>query len=828
MLALQADTSADAVSKIASSLWHRYRSHPNWIAALFDSAVVYIPQMATVEPLVDLIRQLEARMPLGVFSNALAPWTAGMRVAQAETLFGGPSGEATACFFAELAVAGVFHPIALQQHLVAPARRVMLRILLQAESAADVGASVTAVLRNIQRVLTPIVGNLAGKGSPTAESLADLSRRQKIAARRSCLTRQAGLPSIAGALASLIVEQEVAARLALDAHAEATGAYFVQLASLPRFQALFARAPRALRDGMLDNLELNSLPGVKDLRPNLLAGLLVILKDGGAASPASLGSTEELDVFLSGLTIWRLNISKVEVVACLERLELDPNISAAERYAALHTLSKHFLERVCSGDGKSYLGEQVVRCYSGTASDELVSVAFERLARAVRELIAGATDNATVERAELVLRTTSALLGKLLQNGTANGRAQSIDQLLASVRDLLVQGAEHRTTSEDDAASDRRALRPAHLLVLALRCAGRCTEKRTAELFRDCLALIAASAAGRAGVSLRQGQFATVLLDACSAVLYALPDLNAALRPPTLSSLANATFPYGLICEDVPELVLERLVRLFGPLVPTSLVRNPWELLDHADPNSTHAAIARKAAAANDTFLPPPTQLVNLGPIDLATFRARILATIPAVTALDASSNVSTSSAHSNNSSNGTTHRFEKGRQTNFDFETPCTTLSVSARDHRRTLNVTRLVSSRLEAAAAASAMAAANAANAANMTAQMKAANATAAKASTAGAAAQTATSAGRGAKRRTSQQQQSAEVVVIDSDDETGPAANVAKASATQPKAKKVKTASTASAGSATQPTAGRTASKTTAGKAPGKTTRKRKPAA
>lgn len=392
MLVLRSDTSVEAVSKVASSLWHRYRGHPSWIAAVFDSVIVYITQMATIEPLVDLVRQLEARMPLGVFSNALAPYTAGMRVAQAETLFGSPSGAATASFFAELAVAGVIHPIALQQHLVAPARRVMLRMLLQAESAADVNASVTAVLRNIQSVLTPIIGNLAGKGSPTAEMFADLPRRQKIASRRSSLTRQAGLPSIAGALASLIVEQEVAARLGLETHAEATGAYFVQLASLPRFQALFARAPRMLRDGMLDNLELNALPGVEDLRPNLLAGLLVILKDGGAgehigqlsrnyssstdghgrvASPASLGSTEELDVFLSGLTIWRLNISKVEVVACLERLELDPNISATERYEALHTLSKHFLERVCSGDGKSYLGEQVVRCYSGTASDEV-------------------------------------------------------------------------------------------------------------------------------------------------------------------------------------------------------------------------------------------------------------------------------------------------------------------------------------------------------------------------------------------------------------------------------------------------------------------------
>lgn len=326
---------------------------------------------------------------------------------------------------------------------------------------------------------------------------------------------------------------------------------------------------------------------------------------------------------------------------------------------------------------------------------------------------------------------------------------------------------------------------------------------------------------------LRHTQLATLLLDACSAILYALPDLSSTLRAPTFSGLANAPFPYGLSSEGIPDPVLDRLVRLFGPFVPTSPVRNPWELLDHADPTTTHSAIARKAAAASDKFLPPPTQLVNLGPIDLATFRARIIATIPAVTALDASSNVSTSSAHSNNSSNGA-HRFEKGRQTNFDFETPCTTLSVSARDHRRTLNVTRLVSSRLEAAAAAGAHAAASAANAA---AQMKASSASASKAGTPTAAAtQTTATAGRGVKRRNSQQQQpAAEVVVIDSDDDTVPgAAGLAKTGATQAKAKKAKTTSTASAGGTSQAATGRIASKTTAGKAPGKTTRKRKAAA
>lgn len=69
--------------------------------------------------------------------------------------------------------------------------------------------------------------------------------------------------------------------------------------------------------------------------------------------------------------MWRLAISKVEVEACLERLELDSSLTTEEKDAALHILSNHFLERVCTGEGQTYLGEQVVKCYHGTASDEV-------------------------------------------------------------------------------------------------------------------------------------------------------------------------------------------------------------------------------------------------------------------------------------------------------------------------------------------------------------------------------------------------------------------------------------------------------------------------
>ena len=69
--------------------------------------------------------------------------------------------------------------------------------------------------------------------------------------------------------------------------------------------------------------------------------------------------------------MWRLAISKVEVQACLERLDLDHSLQDADKAEALHTLSRHFLDRVCSGEGHTYLGEQVVKCYHGPASDEV-------------------------------------------------------------------------------------------------------------------------------------------------------------------------------------------------------------------------------------------------------------------------------------------------------------------------------------------------------------------------------------------------------------------------------------------------------------------------
>lgn len=303
----------------------------------------------------------------------------------------------------------------------------------------------------------------------------------------------------------------------------------------------------------------------------------------------------------------------------------------------------------------------------------------------------------------------------------------------------------------------------------------------------------------------RDFQLSTLLLDTCSHIIYALPDLSALVRVPTLQTLLNPNLTNPPLAIDfIPDATFSRLTHLFGPYAPSSLVPNPWELLDHTDPSSASTALVRKSSQ-------PPLQLINAGPIDLAAFRAKIIETIPAVTALDAVSTISTGSSGTN--ATGASH-FERGRQTNFDFETPCTTLSIAARDHRRTTAVTRMLACRIDAGSVAAAASAAAAAQAAAI-AQAAGVNTNARKRPAPGsgettsrqapappAAASSTAASGRGAKRKST-----TEVVVLDSDDETEAPSKPKKAKATA------------------SGTSGRTGGKTTASKVPASKTTKRK---
>ena len=243
---------------------------------------------------------------------------------------------------------------------------------------------------------------------------------------------------------------------------------------------------------------------------------------------------------------------------------------------------------------------------------------------------------------------------------------------------------------ETEAEPAREAvLHSTHLLAIALRCTSKPAGGDTPELFKSCLIPCAKLAAVsrradklcwseltfRVRQSLskdrwQESDLSAVLLDTCSHLLFGLSDMAPTVRLPSLQTLLSS----DLEIDALPDSTLSRLTRLFGPastLMP-GLV-NPWELVEHADAGAASSAIG------------PSTTRSNAGPIDLALFDARIVQVIPQFTALDAQS--TTSSSTGGNTGAASMHAVsERGKQGNFDFETPCIGLSVAARDHRRTM----------------------------------------------------------------------------------------------------------------------------------------------
>ena len=152
----------------------------------------------------------------------------------------------------------------------------------------------------------------------------------------------------------------------------------------------------------------------------------------------------------------------------------------------------------------------------------------------------------------------------------------------------------------------------------------------------------------------QESELAALLLDTCSHLLFSITTLAPTLRLPSFHTFLSS----DIDIDALPNSIVQRLFRLFGFYSAVVPLANPWEMVDHADPG------------------PLKETRHNIGPIDLAYFDAKIMEAIPAVTALDTiPQSPATSSGHS-----------ERGLQSNFDFEMPCTGLSVAARDHRRTL----------------------------------------------------------------------------------------------------------------------------------------------
>ncbi|GAA6032599.1 hypothetical protein JCM8097_004834 [Rhodosporidiobolus ruineniae] len=719
------DSSPIAIDQVASTITSRYSGYDNWGSVALDGLVQLLPRLGSVEPAVDLARALQERSTASI-EYGLVAWIAAMTPEQLVETFGGPASGFLPDFLAGLVLSGLVSAAVAVKDVVFPAWSAVLGP--HAAAAVDsptldldpsVLAAIGALHATIAALILPSEEALQVSWTSTdvdvdsaspSQSPSTLALSQRQAARRASLFTSTRLFVLAQLFAFLSVEQDVLTAAGHPDLAESTGALFLRLAGLSELLAVVLRDPAAFRNSMLEGIVLKGLPRVEAYRPKLLGGVLVVLKDGGAETPANLASTEDWDLFLSGLTLWRLPVSKVEVEACLERLDLDMSLSATEKSEALHALSQHFVERVCSGEGQSCLGEQVVKCYHGSASDELVSVAFSRLGGAFTSLSAPDLPDEDRLSALTTLRCATRLLDTLLRSvSQAASRSAALEELLKGVKLFLSQ--ERLGTVKEKSVQTTETqyvvFYVAHLLVIALRCTVKPAEKTTVELYRDCLAASAKLATAFARGRAHDCELSTILLDSTAHILYSLSDLHPTPRPPTLQNLlaapppppaaASASQPPPLSLDLVPDSTFSRLTRLFGPSAPTTSVPNPWELLDHTDPSSA----ASRRTASTPSYAPHPP-LTNLGPIDLAAFRARVVETIPAVTALDALSTVSSSSTLSLS-----TPAFEKGRQTNFDFETPCIGLSAAAKDHRRTTSVTRALRARIEAGGAAAAAAA-------------------------------------------------------------------------------------------------------------------------
>ncbi|ORY57990.1 hypothetical protein BCR35DRAFT_309518 [Leucosporidium creatinivorum] len=685
---LLVDSSPSAIAQLGTTLWYRYHSYDNWGIIAFDSAVQLLSAVSP-NTIAVFLREINERLPTGLESQ-IGKWVKGLQVGVLVGTFGSKLGERLASLLGELVTEGVLSASGAVTGVLLPAWKSLLVEATSTTAAADTSESTDTpmfdptllqALETIASVFGSLLGDPTTHSSSSTTTLTPtlLITHQRSSSRRMSLYTHSSLADIGRCLALLVIQLELWTTSGHLERAHKTSALIQQVNACPSFQMAVARDPQTLATAMLDSEFVTSIPAITVYRPKLLAALLLTLKDGNTATPANLVSTEDWDLFLSGLTMWRLAVSKVEVQACLERLDLDNSLQDTEKAEALHTLSRHFLDRVCSGEGHTYLGEQVVKCYHGPASDELVSVAFTRLAEAVD----GLAPTASPERRThslTTLRCTGRVLNTLLQSATAASRAEPLNLLLTAIKgclDVLV---------EAEAEPAREAvLHAAHLLGIALRCSSKPASAETAELFKGCLILCAKLAASLAKDRWQESDLSSVLLDTCSHLLFGLTDMAPTARLPSLQTLLSS----DLEIDALPDSTLSRLTRLFGPsssLLPT--LANPWELIEHADGGAPGAAAAAGAAST----IAPSTIRSNIGPIDLALFDARVVQIIPKFTALDAQSTASSSTNGQTGPASSTagTGISERGRQGNFDFETPCVGLSVAARDHRRTLTSAR------------------------------------------------------------------------------------------------------------------------------------------
>lgn len=368
----------ESIAQTATTLWYRYHAFENWGVVIVDAAVQLLSSLS-VAAVTMLLRELNERLALGVDGH-LGRWISTMTASEIATLFSGELGVPLAELLAGLAADGTISGSNVLRSVVLP----VLTALVQTTARRQLAAWTP-----ISSLLTAILGEgVSSEVTPT-----NLVVLLRTSSRRATFFTRQTLPDVGRCLVLLLVQRALWAKTDEVEMVKQATTLLVLLSSSSPFRKVVAQEPQALAAAMLESPFATTANAQESYRPMILAGLLFCLNNGAsgpsspfflhaadhpADTPANLVSNEDWDAFLSGLNVWRLAISKIEVQACLEGLDLDDSRSGKEKLEALNKLSSHFLDRVCLGDSQTFLGEQVVKCYHGRATDEVRSPLFWR------------------------------------------------------------------------------------------------------------------------------------------------------------------------------------------------------------------------------------------------------------------------------------------------------------------------------------------------------------------------------------------------------------------------------------------------------------------
>lgn len=360
---LPADDNPQAVRDVVATLWFRYNSSASWGVVALESAVTMEPPVPTAT-LSRFLLEVGERS-LGGLDAVFTAWISKVGIVTIMKFMVDSKGIRFKEVVSDLMARGYLRLETIINSLVLA---ILENDLVHVPAAASDAQLITSNVATILHLVESAFGFGAQK-SPAAPG--ELLRSIAAASHVARLLDGDHLLTFCRLAAALVALQR--SKVIDRGVQETCSRILAGIRSLPSLAVAVARDPRGFAQSFLHSSE----PGrcFASLRPQFLARLLELLEGGKQTTPTNPLSVEDWEHFISGLTVWRLDIAKVEVSAFLERYDTDETIQDGEKKEALHVLSEHLLDRVCSDKGHTYLGEQIVRCYRPKATEEVRSQA---------------------------------------------------------------------------------------------------------------------------------------------------------------------------------------------------------------------------------------------------------------------------------------------------------------------------------------------------------------------------------------------------------------------------------------------------------------------